>query len=199
VTGYRAEDMIGKPDAFQLLSRSPKPGADRDGGSLGGARVEERPINCKDGTVRYVEWLPMAQDMPLSGWTQCWVGIDVTERREAIERLAGLFHSSSEALGFWTLEGKLLEVNRAFLDLTGYTKDELLRQSYHILLSPEYRGRHAEIMEQVIKTGQPGTFDKEYVRKDGTRVGVSATIFLVRGLAGKPIGLGSIVKQRGEE
>jgi two-component system CheB/CheR fusion protein len=195
VTGYRAEDMIGKPDAFQLLSRSPKPGADRDGGSLGGARVEERSISCKDGSVRYAAWLPMA----LSGWAQCWVGIDVTERREAMERLAGLFDSSSVALGFSTLEGKFLEVNRVFMDLTGYTKGELLRQSYHILLSPEYRGRHAEIVEQIVKTGQPGTFEKEYVRKDGTRVGVSATIFLVHGLEGKPIGLGSIVKQRGEE
>ncbi|MDI3465896.1 MAG: MCP methyltransferase/methylesterase, CheR/CheB with PAS/PAC sensor [Nitrospira sp.] len=36
VTGYRAKDMIGKPDAFQLLSRSPKPGVDRDGGVLAG-------------------------------------------------------------------------------------------------------------------------------------------------------------------
>jgi two-component system CheB/CheR fusion protein len=199
VTGYRAEDMIGKPDALQLLSRSPKPGADRGDGVLGGARVEERPISCKDGTVRYVAWLPMAQDVPLSRWAQCLVGIDVTERREAIERLAGLFDSSSDALGFSTLEGKFLEVNRSFMNLTGYTKDELLRQHYHILLPPEYRGSHAEIMEQIVKTGQPGMFEKEYVRKDGTRVGVSATIFFVRGLEGKPIGLGSIVKQRGEE
>ena len=196
VTGYRAEDMIGKTGAFQLLSRSPKPGADRDSGVLGGAPVEERPINCKDGLVRYVAWLPMAQDVPLPGWAQCWVGIDVTERRATIERLAGLFDSSSDALGFSTLEGKFLEVNRAFMDLTSYTKDELLGQSYHLLLSPEYRGRHAEMVEQIVKTGQPGTFEKEYVRKDGTRVGVSATLFLVRGLEGKPIGLGSIVKQR---
>ena len=54
-------------------------------------------------------------------------------------------------LGLFDARG---EVNRAFMDLTSYTKDELLGQSYHLLLSPEYRGRHAEMVEQIVKTGQ---------------------------------------------
>lgn len=115
-----------------------------------------------------------------------------------VERLSSLFDSSCDALAFETLEGKLLEVNRAFVDLTGYTKDELLRKSYHMLISPEYRARHAQIVEQIVKTGQPGTLEKEYVRKDGTPVGVRATIFLVRGSDENPIGLGSIIKRRDE-
>lgn len=198
VTGYRAVDMIGKPDAFQLLSRSSKPDTDRDGADLGGNRVEPRPISCKDGSVRYAAWLPMAQDLPLSEWAQCWVGVDVTEHREAVERLAGLFDSSSDALGFSTLEGKLLEVNRAFTELTGYTRDELLLQNDQTLTSPEYRARHAEVVEEVVKTGHPRTLQKDYVRKDGTSVEVRLTVFLVRGLEGKPIGLGSIIRRGGE-
>lgn len=113
----------------------------------------------------------MAQDLPLYEWAQCLVGVDVTRHREMVERLSGLFDSSCDALVFETLEGKLLEVNRAFVDLTGYTKDELLRKSYHMLISPEYRARHAQIVEQIVKTGQSGTLEKEYVRKDGTPVG----------------------------
>lgn len=198
MTGYRAEDMIGKQDAFQLLPRRPNPKADRDGMVLGKHSVEEGLITCKDGSVRYVAWLSMAQDLPLYEWAQCLVGVDVTRHREMVERLVGLFDSSCDALVFETLEGKLLEVNRAFVDLTGYTKDELLRKSYHMLISPEYRARHAQIVEQIVKTGQSGTLEKEYVRKDGTPVGVRATIFLVRGSDGNPIGLGCIIKRRDE-
>ncbi len=196
VTGYSAKDMIGKPDAFQLLVRSPKTGADRDGGFVEGNRFEERRIVCKDGSERYVAWLPMAQELPLPGWAQCWIGIDVTERRGVVERLTSLFDSSSEALVFTTLEGKFQEVNRRFIDLIGYTRDELLQHSYQSLTPPEYRARSAEFVEQVVRTRQSNTFEKEYVRKDGKRVGVRLTVFLVNGLDEMPIGLGALIRRK---
>ncbi len=194
VTGYQAEEMVGKQDAFQLLSGHATPQA-----VLGKNSVEERSLTCKDGSVRHVAWLGMAQNLLFPEWTYCWIGVDVTERRDAVERLAGLFDSSSDALAFTTLDGKFQKVNRKFSELTGYTPDEVLRRSYQSLTAPEYQARNAEVVEQIIKTGQPGTFDKEYVRKDGTRVGVRLTVFLVRGFGGKPIGLGTIISQRSEE
>ena len=80
-TGYRAEDMVGKPDAFQLLSQSLKIGSDGEGSLLVKNRAEDRAIVCKDGSTRYVTWLSVLKDLPLSGWNQCWVGIDVTGNR----------------------------------------------------------------------------------------------------------------------
>jgi hypothetical protein len=50
-------------------------------------------------------------------------------------------------------------------------------------------------VDQLVKTGQPAEFDKEYVAKDGSRIGVSMRLFLVRGADGKPIGIGSIVNR----
>jgi len=194
VTGYRADEMMGKADAFQLLSRSAEPKGEPGSRSLGIGRVEERPLTCKNGSIRHVAWLG-TQELPLPSWVQCWVGIDITERREVLERLAGLFDFSSDALAFDTLEGQFLEVNRALTDLTGYSREELLREGYHALTPLEYRARNAEIIERVIRTGEPETFDKEYVRKDGSRVGVTLTVFLVRGSEGKPMGVGSIIKR----
>jgi two-component system CheB/CheR fusion protein len=78
VTGYLAAEMIGKPDAFQLLS-----GSKSDGSLLGKPRVQTRAVTCKDGSVRHVAWLSMSQELP-SPWTQCWVGLDVTEQLQAV-------------------------------------------------------------------------------------------------------------------
>ena len=72
VTGYRVQDMLGKPDAFQLLS-----GPTTDGNLLGKHRVQARSVTCKDGTVRQVNWLTTSKDLP-HPWTQFWVGLDVT-------------------------------------------------------------------------------------------------------------------------
>ena len=188
VTGYGAKDMIGKPDAFQLLSSSR---TSTDGNLLGKHRVQVRSVACKDGSIRYVAWL--STELPLPGWSKCWIGLDVTEQREASERILGLFDSSADALAFTTLEGRFLEVNRAFLALTGYTREELLGTSYQALTPTEYRARNAEVVERLVKTGRPATFEKEYIKKDGSRIGVSMRAFLVRGSDGKPIGTGSIV------
>src|SRR5262249_24322821 len=79
VTGYRADDMLGKPDAFQLLSRSQKFSPGPGSSFLVKNRVEERSIICKDGSTRYVTWLSVLKDLPLSGWNQCWVGVEVSQ------------------------------------------------------------------------------------------------------------------------
>ncbi|HET7909593.1 MAG TPA: chemotaxis protein CheB [Nitrospira sp.] len=188
VTGYRADRMIGKADAFHFLSG----GGDKiDGSLLGNHRVQVRAVTCKDGSKRHVAWL--STELPVPGWSTCWVGLDVTEQREAIERMSGLFDSSADALAFTTLDGQFLEANEAFLSLTGYTREELLGTTYQSLTPQEYRARNAQVAEELIKSGRSATFDKEYIKKDGSRIRVSLRLFLVRGSDGAPIGVGSIV------
>ena len=191
VTGYQAQEMIGKPDAYQLLFGV---GAKVDGTALGKRPVQERPITCKNKSVRHVAWLSMSRELTLPGWSQCWVGLDVTDHRQAVERVRGLFDSSTDALAFTTLQGAFLEANRAFLALTGHTREEILDMTYQSLTQAEYRARNAEVVDQLVKTGRPAEFDKEYIAKDGSHIGVSIRLFLVRGSDGKPIGIGSIVK-----
>jgi len=188
ITGYLAKDMIGKTDAFQLVSEP-----QTEAGLLGEHRVYTRPLTCKDGSVRHIAWVSMTKELPLP-WSQCRMGLDVTEHREAVERLSRLFDSSSEALAFTTLDGKFLEVNHAFLSLIGRSRAEMLTMNYQSLTPPEHRPRHAEIVEGVVKTGQPVVCQKEYIKKDGSRIKADVSLFLVRGSDGKPVGIGNAVK-----
>jgi len=68
MTGYQVQEMIGKPDAYQLLFGV---GSKADGTALGKRPVQERPIACKDRSVRHVAWLFMSRELTLPGWSQC--------------------------------------------------------------------------------------------------------------------------------
>ncbi|MET0516681.1 MAG: PAS domain-containing protein [Nitrospiraceae bacterium] len=98
------------------------------------------------------------------------------------------------ALAFTTLQGAFREANRAFLALTGRTREEILDMTYQSLTQAEYRARNADVVDQLVRTGRPVEFDKEYIVKDGARINVSIRLFWFRGSDGKQIGIGSIVK-----
>jgi PAS domain S-box-containing protein len=79
VTGYRAEEMIGKPNAFLL---SPDAGR-ADGNLLGKRRVQLQSVTCKDRSVRQVAWL--STELTVLGWSKCWVGLDVESIVKRVE------------------------------------------------------------------------------------------------------------------
>ncbi|NOY80274.1 MAG: PAS domain S-box protein [Kiritimatiellaeota bacterium] len=91
VTGYRAAEIVGNPNAFELLF----PDAEirdqvlrrvrKDEGDYRNVEVE---ITCKDGSRRVIAWSNISDAHPIPGWS-CWaVGVDVTERQKAREALA---------------------------------------------------------------------------------------------------------------
>jgi two-component system CheB/CheR fusion protein len=73
VTGYRAEDMIGSPDAFHRFYRT--------GASGNGTAEWVRDITCKDGSVKRVAWLTAQQQVTIPGWSEWALGRDVSERQ----------------------------------------------------------------------------------------------------------------------
>jgi two-component system, chemotaxis family, CheB/CheR fusion protein len=197
VTGYRAEDMIGKTDTFHLLPQLPKQTTDGQNVPLGKYLVEERPIVCKNASTRYVAWLWTAQDLPLSGWSQCWVGVDMTERREAVDRLTSLFNSSSDAMVFATTDGLLLDVNEAFLRLTGYAREDIVHRMRYQDMTPD-NPHHADrdMIQELFKSGLSREFDQELKCHDGSAVPVRLKVFVVRAVDGTTIGMGAIIKRR---
>jgi PAS domain S-box-containing protein len=106
---------------------------------------------------------------------------DITERRRSADALraseARFVHlSESGILGILLADtsGKAHEVNDAFVDLVGYSREELCADSFRItaLTPPEWNEAQEVARRQLLSSGVARPWEKEFIRKDGTRVPV---------------------------
>jgi PAS domain S-box-containing protein len=117
-------------------------------------------------------------------------------RRLVEANIAGIFT--------WDLEGRILEANDAFLRIIGYQRDDLAtgRLRWTDLTPPEWLKLDAQLRVPELKaTGSLQPFEKEYFRKDGTRVPVliGAATFNETGNQGVAFVLDLTERKRAEE
>lgn len=72
------------------------------------------------------------------------------------------------------INGGIIEANNAFLTMVGYTREELLygRLRWGDMTAPEYRDMRDRAIVELKSKGVCQPFEKEYIRKDGSRVAV---------------------------
>jgi PAS domain S-box-containing protein len=110
------------------------------------------------------------------------------------ERFAGIYKFSKEAIGYASLDGVLIDVNDSYTKLTGYSKEELIfRKKYQDLTPEEYHEFEVQIVEKILATGEPIEYEKEFIRKDGSRVPILLTVFLVRDSNSNPVAFTAII------
>jgi PAS domain S-box-containing protein len=96
---------------------------------------------------------------------------DLEEREKKIRRL---FDADIIGIIIWNLEGRILEANDAFLRMTGYDREDLAsgRLNRRDLTPAEWRDRDARTVAELKMMGTVQPFEKEYFRKDGSRLPV---------------------------
>jgi PAS domain S-box-containing protein len=96
---------------------------------------------------------------------------DLAEREAKIRRL---FDANIMGIYIWNLQGLVLEANEAFLHILRYSRADVVSGGlrWTDLTPPEWRGRDAQAEAELIATGTIQPFEKEYFRKDGSRVPV---------------------------
>jgi PAS domain S-box-containing protein len=96
---------------------------------------------------------------------------DLQEREAKIRRLVD---ANIIGIVIFDLGGPIIEANDAFLRMVGYDRDDLVsgRICWTDLTPPEWRDRTAETVEEVKMTSIAQPHEKEYFRKDGSRVPV---------------------------
>jgi len=94
---------------------------------------------------------------------------DLAEREARIRRLV-----EGEVIGvfIWDFDGRILEANDTFLGMVGYSREDLAlgQLNWQDLTPPEWRDADERHLRDVRKTGRVPPFEKEYFRKDGSRV-----------------------------
>ena len=96
---------------------------------------------------------------------------DLKEREAKIRRLVD---SNIIGIFIWDFEGQIREANEAFLNMVGYNHEELVagRIRWTDLTPPDWRDRDARWVQEHKMTGTLRPIEKEYFRKDGSRVPV---------------------------
>jgi len=85
--------------------------------------------------------------------------------------LGELLSKAAIAVGVGYPDGRLGMCNLAFLELTGYTEEELRTITWNEdLTPPEWAERERQALDKLSRTKKSVTYEKEYIHKSGRRV-----------------------------
>jgi PAS domain S-box-containing protein len=96
---------------------------------------------------------------------------DLGEREARIRRLVD---SNIIGILIWDFQGRIIEANQAFLDMLSYSREDLIsgRLRWTELTPAEWRDADDQDIAELKAAGTVLPREKEYFRKDGTRVPV---------------------------
>ena len=96
---------------------------------------------------------------------------DLLARDKKIRRLVD---ANIVGIIIWEVEGRILDANDEFLRMVGYDREDLTAGRLHrtTMTPPEWRDRDARTVAELRRIGTAQPFEKEYLRKDGSRVPV---------------------------
>ncbi|HYA41772.1 MAG TPA: PAS domain S-box protein [Syntrophobacteraceae bacterium] len=119
---------------------------------------------------------------------------DITERKDAeaarlkSEELYRItFDSAGVGIAHVALNGRWLRVNRKLCEITGYSREELLRIDKKEITHPDDIDSDLAFIRQAL-AGEADTYSREkrYIKKDGSLVWISLTVALKRDDGGSP-------------
>ncbi len=198
--GYTSEEWVGRrlwPERLHPDDKERVLAADERFEAGAEERFsEEYRLLAKDGSVVWVrEEAVVLEDE--AGNPKFWQGVilDVTERKEAEERLAeseqrfrSAFEDAGIGMALSSPDGRYLRVNRAFCGMVGYAEGELLGMTFRDITHPDDL-REVLGLGRGVLAGEDRSFsmEKRYVRKDGSEIWVHLTVSMLRGPSGEPL------------
>jgi PAS domain S-box-containing protein len=124
-----------------------------------------------------------------------YIGRDISAKKseEALlraseEQYRAIFNAAADALVLRDAEARVVDVNPAFLEISGFTREEVLSNTRWIFAVPEM-GVLAKEMHQRVIAGESVQFEIQGRRKDGSLIEVEMRAVPIR-YRGKPHALG---------
>ncbi|AFY40900.1 PAS domain S-box protein [Nostoc sp. PCC 7107] len=105
-------------------------------------------------------------------------GVDITPvkkaeqaLRESEAKFRSVVESNMIGIGFWEGDGRITDANEALLKMLGYSRQELVEKKldWRNLTPVEYRRLDEQALTQFQENSFCTPYEKEYIRKDGSR------------------------------
>ena len=175
ITGWKLEELQPPAISYSFALKEASEAASAILKALEGVDSEEvRLLPCRGGVVKTV----MVSSSPikgLSGARTLVIVRDITEQRRATEALARerayldmLFENAPDGLAVTDRSGEILRVNRQFLEMFGYAREETLGRRIDELVAKDAYAREGLALTRRVASGQSVRLETERFRKDGT-------------------------------
>ncbi|MBM3331880.1 PAS domain S-box protein [candidate division WOR-3 bacterium] len=176
ISGYRAEEVLGKP--YALACRIEPDATTVDLAAILGGRDFAGGVRCHSrsgGAFALYLFATAGRDPAGLPAGVVFVGRDVTGLWRAEEAAAAstnkyraLFEHSIDSVAIAEMDGRVIEANPACLRLYGYTADDVRGMKLADVVAPEDRGAGADAMEK-LAAGRLVVKTIRMRRKDGSR------------------------------
>jgi PAS domain S-box-containing protein len=194
ISGYSREEVLGVDRVVANTLETSRIRALHARALAGEPIVLETQRICKDGTHLDVE----VRGVPMEYRGRphvLYIGRDIGERKRAEdvlraseEQYRAIFNATTEALVLRDAETRVVDVNPAFLKMSGFTREEVIHERRWFFASPTASGLARHMFDRVIG-GESVHFEVQGVRKSGSplHVEMHAVPMMYRG---KPHALG---------
>jgi two-component system CheB/CheR fusion protein len=137
----------------------------------------EREVRDDTGQWYLTRILPYrSTENRIDGVVVTFIDIDTRKRAEedvraGAERLRRMMNVDVVGILTFDESGMLIESNDAFLEMSGYSRQEVLgRQlTWRMMTPPEFIEVSEQQMNMLAKTGRIGPYEKPFIRKDGSQ------------------------------
>lgn len=147
-------------------------------------------VTCKDGSKKTVVWgfvsvgdrhLSYAQDLTEHKQAEMLV-------RDSEERFRATFEQAAVGILHTSFEGRILRSNQRFAAIVGYSQEEVTGLYFQQITPPEDMDSALAVLDR-LATGavESETWEKRYIRKDGSFTWVRMTASIQRNGEGRPL------------
>lgn len=212
--GYRADEVIGKfaigtillkkSDSFKRfaqiiddLFQNPEQHA-----------TYETEVVCRNGEIKWVSWTykVIVEDKNSNLLEILCIGTDITQKKkaelallESEKKYRLLYEELMDGFVIADLEGRIIDCNRAFQEMTGYSKEELLKLTNNDITPKRWHEfEQSLINEHFFKTGYTQLYEKEYTHKTGKLISIEVRTHLSTDEYSKGIGMWAIIRDISE-
>ncbi|MEN8303153.1 MAG: EAL domain-containing protein [Campylobacterota bacterium] len=113
--------------------------------------------------------------------------IDISQQKKVEQKLLkktrefkAIYEGSKDAIAILDTESNFLQVNQAYVEMTGMSEEELLATSCIALSAPEDIERSKKVVKEALKVGFVKNYEKRCLVKNGEYINVDMSISLLK-------------------